>query len=106
MTRSYYPDSRVEVSAWEDQEAFECDDAEVWIEDGSMLISYFDADGIVVLEGHLGPGNGWALVARSRPRRATLRPIGSDVRGFEGSIDEQGVSIRWTLRLGTPATPD
>ena len=102
MPRTYHADCSVEVEAWDDQAEFECDDAEVWIEDGSILVSYFDAEGIVVLEGIPDGKGGWHLVARSRPRRATLVPAVDDARSFAGTIEEGGESTRWTLRLSEP----
>ena len=103
MTRVFYPDCAVEVSAWGETSAFACDDAEVWIDGDSILVSYFDEDGIVVLEGQPDGAGGWALVARSRPRRANLSPIGDDSRRFEGTIEEQGEGGHWELCLGEPA---
>jgi hypothetical protein len=102
MKRLYFPDCRVEVAAWAEYDAFVCDDAETWIEDESILVSYFDDEGIVVLEGISDRNDGWVLAARSRPRRATLLPVEGNDRSYVGSIDEQGESASWTLRLGTP----
>jgi hypothetical protein len=111
MSRVHHPECRVEVEAWGDREAFECDDAEVWIEGELMLISYFDDEGIVVLEGHPDSESGWTLSARSRPRQAILRPMdesSSDLSGnwvseFTGEISEQGEAAVWRLRLGPAA---
>jgi len=105
MTRHYFPDCRIEVAAWAESEAFACDDAEAWIEAESILVSYFDDEGIVVLEGTSDRDDGWVLTARSRPRRATLRPVEGEDRSFVGSIDQQGESSTWTLRLGVPRVP-
>jgi len=105
MTRRYFPDCRIEVAAWAENDAFACDDAEAWIEDESILVSYFDDDGIVVLEGTADRDDGWVLTARSRPRRATLRPVDGEDRSFAGSIDERGESSTWTLRLGVSGEP-
>jgi hypothetical protein len=102
MTRVFYPDCRVEVAAWGEREAWVCEDAEVWIEGDAILISYFDEDGIVVLEGRADPPAGWQLAARSRPRRATLTAIENDPRSYTGRIEEQGESGSWALRLGKP----
>ena len=106
MTRQYFPDCCVEVAAWADYDDFACDDAEAWIEDESILISYFDDEGIVVLEGISDREDGWILTARSRPRKATLRPVVGESRSFVGSIDEQGESSNWKLRLGPPSPFD
>ena len=110
MSRIYYPECFVAVDAGENRDAFECDDAEVWLETESILISYFDDDGIVVLEGwpekatdssETKPGS-WKLSARSRPRRAFLRPMDEAPGSYTGEIDEQGDIAAWRLRLGEP----
>jgi hypothetical protein len=100
MTRRHYPECHVVVSAWEEQAALDCEDAEVWIEDESILVSYFDEDGIVVLEGLSDRNGGWTLMARSRARRATLSPVAGEEAVLRGSIDEMGHTVDWTLRLG------
>ena len=105
MTRIHHPDSYVEVEAWAEHERFSCDDAEVWIDEETILVSYFDDEGVVVLEGWREDDLGWRLSARSRPRRASLRPIADTPGVLEGEIDEQGQIARWRLRLGGPA-PD
>ena len=105
MTRVHHPDSTVEVEAWGDHERFECDDAEVWLDAETILVSYFDEEGVVVLEGRLDEEGGWRLSARSRPRRASLRPIADTPGVFEGEIDEQGEIAAWRLRLGV-SEPD
>ena len=102
MSRVYYPDCEIEVGGFADREPFACDDAEVWIEGDSILISYFDEDGIVVLEGRPDDQSGWKLAARSRPRRAFLRPMSEDPGCFTGTLDEQGEVTAWRLRLGEP----
>ena len=102
MSRVYYTDCEVDVGGFGEREPFECDDAEVWIEGDSILISYFDEEGIVVLEGRPDDGSGWKLAARSRPRRAFLRPMSEDPGCFAGTLDEQGEVASWRLRLGDP----
>jgi hypothetical protein len=103
MSRVHYPDSAIQIEGWSHHGAFECDDAEVWIEGDLILISYFDDDGIVVLEGHPDEEGGWALSARSRPRRAFLKPMSEAIGHFAGELDEQGEVAVWRLRLGEPA---
>ena len=100
MARAHHADCRVEVEAWTSREAFDCDDAEVWIEEDSILVSYFDDEGMVVLEGRPEAPDGWRLTARSRPWRAFLRPIGEAPGSFAGEIDEQGEVVAWRIRLG------
>ena len=100
--RIHYAACDVEVDARESHDAFACDDAEVWIEGDAILVSYFDDDGIVVLEGRRRSGGGWELQARSRPRRAFLAPMGDSREAFVGEIDEQGEVTGWRLRLGAP----
>ncbi len=104
MSRIHYPDSEVEVGALgaDGATAFSCDDAEIWIEDALILISYFDEDGIVVLEGSADGDQGWELKARSRPRRAFLRPHPEKAGCFVGEIDEQGETAAWRVSLGAP----
>ena len=102
MSRIYYPECRVEVDEDGDRDGFECDDAEVWIEEASILISYFDDDGIVVLEGRPDEASGWILSARSRPRRAILTPMTDSPGSFAGEFDEQGEVAAWRLHLGNP----
>jgi hypothetical protein len=98
--RIHYVDCSVEVEAWGDCEAFACDDAEARIEGDVILISYFDEQGIVVLEGRSGERGGWTFMARSRPRRAFLAPMGDSPDTLVGEIDEQGEVTGWQLRLG------
>ncbi len=113
MSRRYFADCRIRVAAWCGREEFSCDDAEVWTEDESILVSYFDEDGIVVLEGVSDHLNGWILTARSRPWRATLSPEASQPSGagessimrFAGSISEHDESGCWSLCLGIDETP-
>ena len=64
MSRVHHPACCIEVEAWPAREAFCCDDAEVWIDTESILISFFDDEGMVVLEGRPEPSGGWQLVAR------------------------------------------
>ena len=97
--RVHYVECQVEVEESGDREAFECDDAEVWIEDESILISYFDHEGIVVLEGRPDDDSGWTLSARSRPWRAFLKPMSEASGSFVGEIGEQGEVATWRLRL-------
>lgn len=100
MSRVHHDDCRVEVEALGDQAPFECDDAEVWIEGDSILISYFDDEGMVVLEGRPDDASGWTLAGRSRPRRAFLRPMAEAPGSFAGEIDEHGEVAVWRLELG------
>lgn len=111
MTRQFYPACRVELAALGGADAFACDDAEVWIEGEAILISYFDEDGIVVLEGRTDEkSGGWALGARSRPRRATLDRASESLRPgdeaqtvYSGFVEEHGERANWILRLGRSA---
>lgn len=113
--RRYHPECHIEVDALGDSEPFECDDAEVWVEAEAMLISYFDDEGIVVLEGwhadasestdassRATDAGDWTLAARSRPRRAFLRRMADAPGRYEGEIEEQGETAGWRLRLGPP----
>ena len=101
--RVHYAECQVEVEESGAREAFECDDAEVWIENDAILISYFDHEGIVVLEGQPDDNSGWTLSARSRPWRAFLKPMSEASGNFAGEIGEQGEVATWRLRLGKPS---
>ena len=105
MNRVHHPVCCIEVEAWPTREAFRCDDAEIWIDADSILISYFDDEGMVVLEGRPEPSGGWQLVARSRPWRAFLRPISDSPDNFAGEIDEQGERVAWRVRFGPDPGP-
>ncbi len=52
---------------------FTDDDVDVSIEDGRILLTYFDDQGAVVFEGREEAPGHYELTARSRPRRAQLR---------------------------------
>lgn len=106
MKRISYPECQVEVEAWAEHDAFACEDAEVWIEGDLILVSYFDDDGIVVLEGKSDGSGGWKLGARSRPRRATLSAVPNEGGSYTGSIEEGGETGAWKLRLGVPVDED
>ena len=103
MSRVHHPVCAVSVAAFGETEAFECDDAEVWIDGEQILVSYFDDDGIVVLEGWPREEGGWEFSARSRPRRAFLAPMADSSDVLEGEIDEQGEVAVWRLVLGEPS---
>ncbi len=60
---------------------FEDDDADVELGSGGVLVSYFDDQGPVVLQGvETEPGR-FALKARSRPRQAELVREGTRLEG-------------------------
>lgn len=105
MTRSFYPACEIQVEAFADAEAFACDDAEVWIEDDVMLVSYFDDEGPVVFEGRAEPGGaGWRLGARSRPWQASLvaeSPGSGEAAAtvFRGVIETLEERAGWSLKL-------
>ncbi len=101
--RVHHPVCDVSVAAFGDAEAFACDDAEVWIDGDQILVSYFDDDGIVVLEGWPREEGGWEFSARSRPRRAFLAPMADSPHRLEGEIEEHGEVATWRLTLGAPA---
>lgn len=71
------------------------EDADVEIDGPDILVSYFDSQGPVVLQGReAGPGR-YEVTARSRPRKGELRRVGEDV--LEGTWWEAG--DRGTLRV-------
>lgn len=51
---------------------FSDDDTDVEIADGRILVCYFDDQGAVIFQGREQEPGRYALVARSRPRRAEL----------------------------------
>lgn len=63
---------RARVSFDDGSPEFTDEDANVEIEDGRILITYFDERGAVVFQGREESPGRYALVARSRPRRAEL----------------------------------
>ena len=99
----HYTPCRV-VAAFDDgRPADEDDDADLQLGDGGeLLLSYWDERGAVVLVGAEEAPGRYELLARSRPRRGTLRREGARVftgRWFEG--EECG-----TLRVELPASSD
>lgn len=63
---------RTEVRFDDGSPAFVDDDADVEIDDGRILLCYFDDCGAVVLQGREKEPGRFELVARSRPRKARL----------------------------------
>ena len=90
---------RVTVGFCDGRPAFEDDDADLHLGDGELLLSYWDERGVVVLIGPESEPGCFELVARSRPRRCTLRR--EDPRAFSGSWVEG--EERGTLRVELPA---
>ena len=105
-SRVLYVDCRVDVAAWKGLDAFECDDAEVRIEGDQVVVSYFDEEGMVVMEGRMEGQGAWSLMARSRPWRAFLAPMGDPPGVFVGEIDEHGEVTDWKLSLGPSPSRD
>ena len=80
----------------------EDDDTDVHIEDGRIVVCYWDDQGPVVFEGtEEAPGH-FELTARSRPRKATLALV-AEGRRLEGSFEERGAPCG-TLRIDLTAT--
>ena len=82
----------VQVRCWDEDDRFECEDCDVRLEDGTIVISYFDEEGPVVFAGEDDPSGHYHLVCRSRPRKATLHRFEGGTT-FEGSWtqgDERG----------------
>ncbi len=78
---------------------FEDEDSDLQLADGQLLISYWDERGVVVLVGREVEPGLFQLVARSRPRRCTLRREGSrTLIGTWVEGEEAGV-----LRVEIPA---
>lgn len=91
------------VAAFDDERPdCEDDDADLQLGDGALLLTYWDDDGVVVLAGaEIEPG-AFDWMARSRPRRGTLRRV--DARTFTG-VWEQGGDCG-TLRVELPDDAD
>jgi hypothetical protein len=76
----------------------EDEDSRLAIDGGAILVSYLDEEGPVVLEGREQAAGRFELVARSRPRRATLA-LAPDGRSLEGQWCEPGQSGEWRIDL-------
>jgi len=97
-----YNSCRVAVGSGAGSADFEDTDADVSIGGGELLFCYWDDRGVVFFAGVEREPGRFELVARSRPRRATLRRRGP--RRFEGSWEEGGDS--GTLRVELPEDAD
>jgi len=73
-------------------------DSRLRIAEGSILVAYMDEDGPVVLEGRETSAGRFELVARSRPRRATLA-LAEDRRSLAGEWLERGRGGVWRIEL-------
>ncbi len=100
MSRIHHPGCRVDVDERSDRETFSDPDAEAWLEPGSILVSYYDEDGMVIFDGVEAEDGGYSLSARSRPWRADLRPMADDPGVLAGMIEAPDESFAWRLRLG------
>jgi hypothetical protein len=87
------------VAAFDDSRPdCEDDDAELQLDEGALLLTYWDDEGVVVLVGaERAPGE-YDWRARSRPRRGTLRRV--DARTFTGVWEQGGecgtLRIEWS----------
>jgi hypothetical protein len=82
-----FRDCRAEVRSSDGSPVFEDDDVDVRIEDGWILLCYWDELGAVVFEGTESSPGRFELKARSRPRTARL--VHSPERGLlEGTWSE------------------
>ncbi len=73
---------------------FTDEDVDVTIEDGRILLTYFDDQGPVVFEGREEAPGHYELTARSRPRKAQLLRTGDLLDGSWQEDDSTG-----TLRI-------
>ena len=85
---------RAEVGFDDGSPAFTDDDVDVEIEEGRILVAYFDDQGAVIFQGREEEPGRFELIARSRPRKARL--VRSD-GVLEGSWWE--ADLRGTLRI-------
>ena len=96
---SRYSECRVVVEYDDGREAFEDEDCDVALEEGQLLVTYWDERGPVVLQGILR-GSAYEVVARSRPSRATLTREGGVLEGSWEERDDRG---RLRIELGVRA---
>ncbi len=87
---------RAEVGFDDGRPVFIDDDVDVEIEDGRMLLTYFDDQGAVIFQGREEAPGRYALIARSRPRRAQLQRTGGVLEGSWREGDSTG-SLRIEL---------
>ena len=76
-----YLHCRASVGSDDGAPAFEDDDADVELAEGRILVSYFDDQGPVVLQGRETAPGCFELSARSRPRKAELAARGDRLEG-------------------------
>ena len=95
-----YSACKVRVSYDDGREVFEDEDCDVSLEDGQLLITYWDDRGPVVLAG-TERGDAFEVVARSRPSRAMLTRRGDVFEGTWRERDDSG-----GLRIELAPTPE
>jgi hypothetical protein len=83
----------------------EDDDSQLGIEAGQIVVVYMDDEGPVVLGGHEHEPGCFELLARSRPRHATLERS-PDGRVLVGSWQEGIRAGKWRIELTGAADPD
>jgi hypothetical protein len=91
-----YSGCRVVVTYDDGRERFEDDDCDVSLEEGRLLVTYWDERGPVVLQGR-DQGECFAVTARSRPSKAMLTREGDVFEGTWRERDDSG-SLRIELR--------
>ena len=87
---------RADVGFDDGSPMFTDEDADVEIEDGRILLTYFDERGAVVFQGREEAPGRYELTARSRPRRANLTRSGDVLEGSWRQGDQTG-SLRIEL---------
>lgn len=83
----------------------EDEDARLALDGGGILVAYMDEEGPVVLEGRRAAAGRFELVARSRPRRATL-VLAVNRRSLTGDWHERGRDGTWRIDLPETLPPD
>ena len=68
----------------------EDDEGDVYLDASQLLVSYWDEEGPVVLVGSRCGENRFELLARSRPRKATLERVGRVLEGRWTEGDDAG----------------
>ena len=94
-----YRECRAVIRSDDGSPPIEDDDVEVRIEEGRILLCYWDDQGAMVFEGKEHEGGAFELRARTRPRMAHLA-LAADRRVLEGTWRERDESGQLRIELG------
>ncbi|MCE2391152.1 MAG: hypothetical protein J4G09_06660 [Proteobacteria bacterium] len=95
---------RIEVRPADGDSPFRDDDCDVTLDEGRLIVSYFDDEGPLVFEAPEPETGPFELVCRSRPRRATLA-LSDDRARLHGRWRERDLEGEWTIFLDPPQGP-